>query len=212
MDTVSSSSIISAAAGIIGVLLGNSFVAVKEWLAGRSKRDSDTAYLAILVASHLNRLANECLHVALDDGTAEGQPAGHDGEYQPTTTLPGFHPLDIDVEWKVLPKELMYSILRLPDENERIQNRLAGIIEFDSDYPDHVEYFWARRRDYAKLGLNASMLAQRLQRHAGMPVELPKDGEWSRDNELKDVVKRIDDAMEARNRRFAERQASGELL
>ncbi|MFG7182241.1 hypothetical protein ACGYQ5_22225 [Burkholderia pseudomallei] len=45
-----------------------------------------------------------------------------------------------------------------------------------------------------------------------MPVELPKDGEWSRDNELKDVVKRIDDAMEARNRRFAERQASGELL
>ncbi|CAG9238159.1 hypothetical protein PSP6_80001 [Paraburkholderia tropica] len=116
METGNVSAIISATAGISGVLLGNSFVAVKEWLVGRSKRQKDTAYLAIIVVSHLERFASGCLHVALDDGTESGRPAGNNGDgYVPTVRLPEFQPLDIGVEWKVLPQQLMYSILLLPD-------------------------------------------------------------------------------------------------
>lgn len=205
MDTGNVSAIISAAAGISGVLLGNSFVAVKEWLVGRSKRQKDTAYLAIIVVSHLNRLANSCLHVALDDGTESGQPAGRNGEeYVPTVKPPEFQPLDIDVEWKVLPQQLMYSILLLPDQREQIQNRLAGVAEFDDDYPDHTEYFWVRRRDYSELGLRASDLARRLSKHAGMPIEEPKPGVWCRDQELKDQIVRIDDERKEAARRIAE--------
>ncbi|KVC95998.1 hypothetical protein WI78_18395 [Burkholderia ubonensis] len=205
MDTGNVSAVISATAGISGVLLGNSFVAVKEWLINRSRRQKDTAYLAIIVVSHLDRFANGCLHVALDDGTEYGRPAGrHEEEYTPTTTPPEFQPLDIDVEWKVLPKDLMYAILRLPDQKEKIQNTLAGIAEYDDDYPDHTEYFWTRRRAYADLGLQTSDLARRLRRHAGMPLELPKAGEWCRDEDLSGVVKKIDDERDAHKRRITE--------
>ncbi|WP_175771237.1 hypothetical protein [Burkholderia ambifaria] len=208
MDTGNVSAVISAASGISGVLLGNSFVAVKEWLTNRSRRQKETAYLAIIVVSHLDRFANGCLHAALDDGTEYGRPAGrNEEEYTPTTTPPEFQPLDIDVEWKVLPKDLMYAILRLPDQKEKIQNTLAGIAEFDDDYPDHTEYFWSRRRAYADLGLQTSNLAQRLRRHAGMPLELPKPGEWSRDEDLRGVVKEIDDKRDAHNRRITEMAA-----
>ncbi|KVO77098.1 hypothetical protein WJ79_12345 [Burkholderia ubonensis] len=212
MDTGNVSAIISATAGISGVLLGNSFVAVKEWLTNRSKRQKETAYLAIIVVSHLDRFANGCLHVALDDGTEYGRPAGrNEEEYTPTTTPPEFQPLDINVEWKVLPQDLMYAILRLPDQKEKIQNTLAGIAAYDDDYPDHTEYFWTRRRAYADLGLQTSALANRLRRHAGMPLESPKPGEWCRDEELSDVVKMIDDKRDAHNRRLAEKTAKDAL-
>lgn len=206
MDTANVSAVISAAAGISGVLLGNSFVAVKEWLTNRSKRQKELAYLAIIVVSHLDRFANGCLHVALDNGTEYGRPAGrNEEEYTPTTTPPDFQPLDIDVEWKVLPRDLMYAILRLPDEKEKVQNTLASIAEYDDDYPDHTEYFWTRRSAYADLGLHASSLATRLRRHGGMPLEQPEPGEWSRDAELRDVVKVIDDKRDAHRRRLAEK-------
>ncbi|WP_233850461.1 hypothetical protein [Paraburkholderia sp. HD33-4] len=208
MDTGNVSAVISAAAGITGVLLGNSFAAVKEWLVSRSKRRKDTAYLAIIVVSHLDRFANGCFHVALDDGTEEYGPAGDNGEeYAPTTKPPKFQPLDIDVEWKVLQRDLMYAILQLPDQREQIENRLAGIALYDDDYPYHTEYFWARRRDYAELGLLASDLARRLRKLAGMPFEEPKPGEWCRDEELRNVIKKIDDARDAYERRIAENRA-----
>lgn len=90
-------------------------------------------YLTILVASHLDSFANGCLRVALDDGTSEGRPAGNNGEYyQTTVSPPKFLPLAINVEWKVLPKDLMYAILQIPDKHEQIENQIAGIWDFDA--------------------------------------------------------------------------------
>lgn len=205
MDTGNVSAIISATAGITGVLLGNSFVAIKEWLINRSNRQKETAYLAIIVVSHLDRFASGCLQVALDDGTEYGRPAAGNGEeHVPTTKPPEFRPLDIDVGWKVLPQELMYAILRLPDQVDQIQSRLAGIVEFDDDYPDHTEYFWTRRRDYADLGLKASDLARRLRMHGGMPFEESRLGDWSRDQELKRVIENIDEKRSSYEKRIEE--------
>lgn len=67
MDAGNNSAIISATAGISGVLLGGAITALKEWLTHRSRRKTETAYLAAIVVSHLDRFANGCLHVALDD-------------------------------------------------------------------------------------------------------------------------------------------------
>jgi len=199
-----SSAIISAAAGITGVLLGSAITTLKEWVAHRSRRKMETAYLAAIVVSHLDRFANGCLNVGLDDGTAYGQPAGEQGEHQPTATAPDFQPLDINVEWKVLPQDLMYEILRVPDRRAQIENRIAGIAEFVATPPDHIEYFQARQRDYAELGLHVSNLALRLRKYAGMPVEEKRLDEWSRDNELKNVIQRINEAQAAAERRMNE--------
>jgi len=204
MESGSVSAIISAASGISGVLLGNSFVAVKEWLVSRTRRQKDAVYLAIIVVSHLERIANRCFYVALDDGTEQGRPAGDNDEYTPTTKPPEFKPLELDVEWKVLPQDLMYAILRLPDEQAQIESRLWGIDEYNEDFPFHTEFFWVRQRDYAELSLHVTALAKRLRAYAKLPpVAEPKPGEWHRDQELNDIIERIDDAREAHERRVA---------
>jgi hypothetical protein len=205
MDTGNVSAIISAAAGISGVLLGNVFTLIKDLAIHRSKRQKDTAYLAIIVVSHLDRFATGCLAVALDDGTESGRPAGrNEEEYVATVKPPVFQPLDIDVEWKVLPQKLMYSILQLPDQREQIQISLAGMAEYDNDYPDHTDYFWTRRHGYAELGLRASDLARRLRKHAAIPIQEPKPGVWNRDQEMRDVIVKIADERKEAERRIAE--------
>lgn len=191
MDGVNISAIISAAAGIIGVLSGNIFVAVKEYLASRSKRMKDTTYYGIIVVSHLDRFANGCVKVAYDDGTACGLPAGsNEEEYVPTVTPPEFHPLEIDVDWRLLPKDLMYSILRLPDQLAQIQSLLAE--QEGSGYPEYAEFFWARRRAYADLGIQASVLVRKVRLHAGLPAEEHPPGGWDREQSMKKVIKKID--------------------
>lgn len=196
------SAIISAGAGITGVILGNSFVAIKEWWKDRKKDQRDSAYLAILVVSHLDRFASGCWHVALDDGTSEGRPAG--GEYhQVTVRAPEFLPLEIRVEWKVLPKDLMYDILQISDKREHIENRLTGVWELDEP-PEYTDFFWARRRDYAELGLHVSAVAKKLRIYADMPVEASPPSDWNRDVSLQEVIDKIDAERAAYEKRVRE--------
>jgi hypothetical protein len=203
MDPGNVSAIISAAAGISGVLLGNTFVLVKEWRTRCKTAKQDTTYLGIIVVSHLDRYATGCSHAALDDGTQHGQPAGERGEHMTVVTPPDFRPLDINVEWKLLTVELMYSILRLPDQQDQLERNLAGKYEFDYDPPEHVEYFQTRRRGYAVLGLQASDLAKKLRLFVGLPAEELEPGEWSREQSMRDVVSDIDAKRSAYNLRRA---------
>jgi hypothetical protein len=206
MNDVHIAAIIGAGAGIFGTLLGNSFVAIKEWLANRKKEKRDSSYLAILVISHLDRFANGCLRVALDDGTEYGRPAGNGEYHKVTVSAPEFLPLDIKVEWKVLPKDLMYDILQIPDKREHIENRITGIWEFD-DPPDYSDFFWARQRDYAELGLHVSAVAKRLRKHAGMPIEVISPGEWSREIAMQEIIDKIDERSAVYERRVADAHA-----
>jgi len=206
------STIIGAAAGILGGLLSNTFVAVKEWRNTRKLETKDSEYLAILVVSHLDRFSNGCLNVAYDDGTSEGRPAGNNGEYHQTTVKPPeFLPLDIKVEWKVLPKDLMYAILEIPNKRDRIENRLAGICEFD-DPPDYTEFFWSRQRDYAELGLHVSEIARRLRKHADMPIEEGPASDWNREQAMREVIDKIDEKRAAWEKRVAEAGAKDRLF
>lgn len=204
--------IISAGAGIVGVILGNSFVAIKEYFVNRIKDEKDSSYLAILVVSHLDRFANGCMHVAFDDGTSEGRPAGNNGEYYETTVEPPeFKPLDIEVEWKVLPKDLLYDTLQIPDKREHIENRHAGIWEF-VDAPDYGEFFRARRRDYAELGLHVSAVSKRLRKYAGMQIEESPPGEWNREVAMQEIIEKVDAERAAYEKRIAEGDAKGSKM
>lgn len=192
MDSGNTSAVISAVAGISGVLLGALLTAFKEWMVSRSSRRKDTIYLAIVLISHLDRFANGCSRVAHDDGTVYGAPARPDGEHEVTTEAPVFQPLDLDVNWKILPKGLLYSILRLPDQRDQISSKLSQTFEFEFDPPEHTQFFWARRRDYAELGLRASDIAKQLKDLAGIPIEKPTADEWDRDKDFRAVIEEID--------------------
>ncbi len=191
VDSGNVSAIIGASAGIAGVLLGNCFVLVKEWWAQRQKGKRDISYASIILISHLDRLVTECLEVARDDGTVYGEPTGVAGQREPVKAVPIFNPLDIDIDWRLLPKDLMYSIIRLPDQQDKLQGLLRAINESDYDPPDHPEYFWNRRHGYARLGVQLVEIIKQLAKFAGLPYEQPKQGEWNRDYELECTLARL---------------------
>ncbi len=184
---------------------------LREQHNAKTKDERDGYYLAILVASHLDRFANGCWGCALDDGTEYGKPAGEDGRYLTTVEPPHFNPLEIDVEWKVLPKDLMYDILQLPNKRERISIRLAGIAEHGDPY-DPGEYFWVRQRDYAELGLLTSAVADRLRKYAGVQTEEGPPGEWNRNLSLQEVIDDIDKKRAVYENRLAESNARNPMF
>lgn len=179
-------SLISAGAGLGGVWLGGWLTSRREARKERDRIQRETCYLAALAVAHLNRFANGCLVVALDDGTSGGRPAG-DGEqlYQTTVVPPVFEPLDLDVDWKVLPASLMVEVLQLSFRCQNLESSLAAIWQFD-DPPDYCDFFWSRQERYAELGLEVSDLVHRLQKFAGLPVPQISPGEWNRDQALRD--------------------------
>ncbi len=201
MDSGNVSAIISACAGIGGVLLGNSFLTIKEVAVSHFKRKKDAEYLAIIVVSHLNRFATGCLSVAYDDGTEEGRPAGGDGDYRPTTVPPTLDPLEIKVEWKSLPRDLMYSVLRIPDKQEQLLHRLPYL---GDDPWDYGEYFWVRQHGFAELGLEVLDVAKRLQKYAGMPTDEPVPGDWNREEAFREIMDSVSQKRAAYEKRIAE--------
>ncbi|MFC4484552.1 hypothetical protein [Cupriavidus campinensis] len=157
----------------------------------------ETYYLAVLVSTHLDRFVSECVSVAFDDGTSMGQPAGGDGQYETTVTTPHFDPLSIEVDWKVLPQDLMHAILRLPYKVESLNRHISAVGEFD-DPPDYAEFFWARQYGYAGLGLDVVQLSRTLLSHVGLrPEPMSFDKDWSAERGLRDRKAVLEEARAA---------------
>ena len=200
-------SLITAGAGLSGVFLGSYMTTRREDKREFLRIEKESGYLAILVVAHLDRLANECLHVSLDDGTSEGRPAAQDCEtYEPTIKTPTYDPLALGVDWKVLPPVLMYEILNLPVRIEQLDNQIAGAWEYD-DPPKYTEFFRARRFGYAELGLAVSGIAMQLRKHAGLPITESQKGEWNRDVCMQEQMDKITEARKAHEDRCLARHA-----
>lgn len=197
-------SIVTAISVLAGALLGS-------WLTGRREARKEAArarveagYLAVLVVAHLDKFADGCVAVAYDDGTCEGRPAGQYEEMHETTTKPPvFAPLELDVDWKVLPVDLMYSILNLPNRAEQLSRFLSDPGFYDP--PDHSSFFWARQAGYAELGLEVSALARRLRLHAKLPVGDYAPGGYRRDEALREAKQRIENERAAHEAKLAAR-------
>jgi hypothetical protein len=188
-------STISAITGLGGVWLGGQLTSRREEARESERNMKDAAYLAILVVAHLNRFANRCLQVALDDGTEEGRSAGNGGCYEPTVVPPVFDPLTLEVNWRALPAELMYEVLSLPQSTAELERHIGSALEFDGP-PDYSEFFWTRQRGYAVLGLQVSELATRLFAHAGLPATAHHPTIRSRDDLLLAQRDKIDREMQ----------------
>jgi hypothetical protein len=183
-------SLISGATGLGGVWLGGYLTSRRDGLRERDRIQKETTYLAILVAAHLDRFVNDCVQVACDDGTNEGRPAG-DGIsfYAVTVPSPTFDPLALEVDWKVLPPELMYEILNIPRRAQQLEQHLSDP-GFD-DPPEYSEFFWERQYAFAALGIEVSNIAQQLLAHAGLSVASQGPGERKRHNLLHDQMKKM---------------------
>jgi len=183
-------SVLSAASGLGGVLLGSKLTSRREVLRDAELRTQELSYLAILMSAHLDQFVERCLAVSFDDGTRYGAPSREDGTYEPTEDLPEFEPLKIDVKWKILPPDLLYGILNLPYKVEQMRRYTNNVSENDHP-PDYADFFHARQVGFARIGIEAMELAQRLRARADLPPPPARPGGWDLESTLRERAKKF---------------------
>ncbi|MCD9026605.1 hypothetical protein LDO26_00045 [Luteimonas sp. BDR2-5] len=166
---------ISAAFGLLGVIVGAGLTYVREYLVQRKKQKQDVAYLAVVVSGALERFSAGCLRVVNDDGLYQGQP-NREGSREIQARTPEFRPELLNVEWKSLPTSLMYEILDLPYRIEVANGVISDAAEYAAMPPDYEEFYEQRQYQYADLGIAAARLAARLRAQAGFSER--RRGEW----------------------------------
>ena len=159
----------SAIFGLVGVTLGALLSVAKEWWFQSKKSKKEAEFLSIQVACCLERYAAACADVVADDGLCEGRPNEH-GYHEIQVVAPKFQPESFDVEWKSLPAILMYEILNFPYQADLAEREVSGAFEYAATPPAFVEGFEERQLQYAKLGLSALHLAEKLRAYAGLPA------------------------------------------
>jgi hypothetical protein len=178
----------SAVFGLIGVLVGAILTGVREWWFQNRKNRKDAEYLAIQVSCQLEKFIAGCAGVAGDDGLCEGQ-TDKDGYRSIQVESPTLALNDLKVEWKVLPANLMYSILQFPYKAELVAQKT--MYEFNhASPPDYSEAFEERQLQYSILGIDASRLVAQLLKHVALPEAKPD--EWDPIAFMRDQKAKID--------------------
>jgi hypothetical protein len=162
---------VGAIAGAFGVVIGLLLAFMPIWAktirAERRKQDRDARYLAMRTV------------LALDDFVGGCYSAAHDNpEFNPVD--PGdfiFHTddpvlvLPKDADWTILKPELIDDILWMPN---RARNVMDALESLDVSPPDFDNYFEHRQEGFARLGLRALDLIDKLCAVYGlMPPERP---------------------------------------
>jgi hypothetical protein len=187
----------AALIGLVGVIIGAILATIKDWWFHRAKKKEDQTYLAIQVSCLLERFTSGCLEVAYDDGLFQGQ-RDEKGCLSPQVKTPNFEPLKVDVNWKSLPTNLMYKILRLPGQVDDANAYIRAAWEHASYPPDFEELFEARIEKYAELGLIAIALVEELQGLAKL-TSSPNADEWDPKSLLQQAYNKVKDEINARN-------------
>jgi len=157
--------------GLLGVIVGGTLVALREWWLTRAERKRESSYSAIRLICILEEYAHKCIDVAGDDGYSEGRPArrtegGEDTcEVQVTTPAPLEYPFDI--AWRSLNEALMHRVLALSNI-ARSTDRYVSASAENAFPPYYEEFFEPRQKGYAKLGLTTLRLVDDLRRKHGV--------------------------------------------
>lgn len=178
--------LITAGAAIAAVMLTHRFTLRRERAAAEDKLARERYFISTELVFRLERFAEECARVAMDDGEFVPPAAGAQCEREPTVILPKINLDDTTGDWRVLPPLLMYRIRELPVIQSEANRMISYAGENDSP-PDYSEYFHERQYQYARLGLKAAIQAKRLCRLSGLPDTRLNATQWSAQPVLWDV-------------------------
>ncbi|HDJ1440217.1 TPA: hypothetical protein PPN70_002642 [Serratia rubidaea] len=169
-------------AGLIGTVVGaiitGGFAWFTDWRKNRSKNKKDLEVLSLKLTYKLERYVALCLECSEDDGHEyyhedEGRCSGslfrgYNIEF-PEFNLGKFE----DIDWKLLPVNLMHEIFTLPTKVNNARQRFAKEWnEFDEhlndDYPTTI-----RAKELTDLAIYFYNVSSSLRTLAGLP--LPED-------------------------------------
>lgn len=173
----------------------------EEQLA-EDKRQKELFYITTELVFMLERYAEACARVAVDDGKDDDAPQP---EREAVTHYPELNLKDVSGDWRALQFLHMYRIRELPV----LQNEARRSISYAAEIPTpplHEDYFRERQYQFTRLGIKAVILAVRLRRATGLPeTRLTDHDEWSVVSVFRKVWKRerpLRAAKAARNREW----------
>ncbi|MBU9809438.1 hypothetical protein J1785_06730 [Rahnella sp. SL6] len=129
------------------------------------KNEKELLFIATELVFHLEWFADLCVKVATDTGYEDSSGITRFSVRPEVLSL-----TDISGDWRVLPRQLMYRIRELP-VLQNSTDRAISIAE-EHDYPpDYDDTFYARRYQYTRLGLKTIILARRVRKLVGLPLD-----------------------------------------
>lgn len=138
--------IVTAVAGLVGVVIGGTMTNLQKWIEYRVTKGSSARYFAARMITTLDHFIAECLVIAEDHGTAEP-----DGNIS-VKLLPKLELEKLDIDWKSVNSEVVYLALQIPNEYAAAVRAInAG---YDRDAPPYHD-FEERQFRFAHLGLIA---------------------------------------------------------
>lgn len=154
---------------LVGIAVGVAVTAGRRWLEmpsgrkKRSKKSEDARDLAMCVVLSLDDLVGACYMAAHDipeiDADEPTQFFFHSDD--PLLHLPK------DVDWSLLGRELSDEVRWLPN---RLRNQSDALESIEIDPPDYKDLFERRQDGYAKLGINALDLIDRICAQYDIPL------------------------------------------
>jgi len=184
---------------ILGGILGFALSITKDYFFANKKKKTESYYLAIIVSASLERFISKCIEVACDEGEYDEK-----GYLNTRISTPNFKPMDLDVSWQSLEKELLYDILRLPEKINEANSYISAASEYAANPPDYEEFFEARHLRYSEVGLIACSILKKLQLLAKLPQNEPHGWVKSPEEMLSQQKSEVDKVIEARNKRNKE--------
>jgi len=170
--------LITAVAAIGAVMLTHRFTLRREKQALEEKRLREQHFIATELVFVLERFAEQCARVAIDDGELVPPAPGKQYEREPTVNEPQINLDGITGDWRILDPRLMFRIRELPVLHIEAVRKISYAQEGDSP-PDYSYYFCERQYQYARLGLKAAIQAKRLCRLSRLPDTRLNATQWS---------------------------------
>ncbi|MBH1548747.1 hypothetical protein I5U02_02035 [Stenotrophomonas maltophilia] len=158
--------------GLFGVVVGGWVTVWREKKSDARKAAKETAYLAAIVGGELDGFASQCADVVDDPGYTD-----KDGYKRAGVKRPTFTPSKFDVDWRSIPSKDMFDILDLPYQIEFANSAIEAVTTHSDSPYDFELTFSERRLQYARLGLHAAEIANRI-RTAAKQKPRAKTYEW----------------------------------
>lgn len=190
--------------------------ASEEQAAARAERAVDrsrrAAFAATEIAPVLRDFAKQSLAVTHDDGFSQYHRDDGLTEATAQVSIPEFSQKSFQIDWLSLPPDLMAQV-RTFEERIRFERRQLDDGDFHDvthDYPGHGRYFLERQSVYARLGIEALALAEKLYKNAHL--DQPAEADFLRHELLSQATALSEQRIQQEQRDLEEMRSVNELL
>lgn len=188
--------VITVAGTLLVTLFGVFVGGIKDIFTDWWKRRRMIKYHAMLMATTLDQLIDDCMEVIYDPRHEDNE-----GVAQPTTSMPKIEwPPAMD--WGSIPSDVMYRSLLIPGMIKSAGESAAWIANEVAGPPDYSEYFEEREDRCAKIGLAAVHLMRRLQDDYG--VQFQERDHHDPQTVFQDTIDKIDKSRKEHQAKQAE--------